>query len=259
MTNEKAEVTVDFPEPSIAMLRISRPEKRNALTRASVRQLREALRELGTRPDLRVIVFSGDSSAFCAGADFSVFSDMGSYPMRERKLMIDEFMDLGIELEEHPLPSIAAVSGAAVGGGMELTLACDLIVASPNARFGSVFVRHGLLPDMGGTYRLSRRVGSGRARDLMLTGRQIAGAEAATMGLVDRLVDQPEATALDMAREMATRSPMSVSLIRRLIRTNLDVSSKTAKVMEALASVVTSGSEEHRKAAWSEREQGGSQ
>jgi enoyl-CoA hydratase/carnithine racemase len=251
--SDLTDLVVDCPEASIVRMRIARPERRNAMTWETVRQLRKALKEMRSRDDLRVIIFSGDKAAFCAGADFSVFSSMGNFGVQERKQMIDEYMDLAMDLEEHPLPSIAIVRGAAVGGGMELALACDLIVAAPDARFGSVFIRHGLLPDMGGTYRLSRRVGSGHARDLMLTGREVTGTEAAALGLIDRLADDPDLTGLELARELASRSPMSVALIRRLIRSNLDASAKSARFMETLASVVTSGSEEHKTSAWKSR------
>jgi enoyl-CoA hydratase/carnithine racemase len=247
------DIDVDFPVSGVACLRIARPARRNALTWDTVRQMRDALARLGERGDIRALVVAGDKAAFCAGADLALFEQMKDFSIRERKAMIDDFMDLALELEEHRLPSIAVVQGSAVGGGMELALACDLIVTTAAAKWGSVFIRHGLMPDMGGTYRLSRRIGAGRTRDLMLTGRIISGLEAGAMGLADRVEDDPERVGVALAAEIAARSPTSVALIRRMIRTNLDSTGPVARFKETLASLVTSGSEEHRSGTWNGR------
>ena len=171
------------------MVRIGRPEVRNAIDAATAARLHDELLAFDADGDARVAVLTGDDSAFCAGADLRNLPRLRpSGPLGPTRLQLTK-------------PVIAAVEGWCVAGGLELAAWCDLRVAGDGARFGCLERRFGVPLIDGGTYRLPRIVGLGRALDLILTGRQIDAAEAHAMGLVDRVV--PAGSALAAATELA--------------------------------------------------------
>ncbi len=215
--------TVKHPVPGagpavIAEIMLDRPPV-NALSTGMARALTEACTELGGDPTVRVLVFSGSpaSRAFCAGADLKERAGMSDADiMRQRPVIRGVFgAVLGL-----PQPAIAAVRGFALGGGCELALSCDLIVADDTAVFGLTEVTVGLVPGGGGTQLMLRRLGPGRAADLVLTGRKVGAGEASRIGLVDRRVAAGQAVtaALEVAREVAANSPVAVRAAKRAIR-----------------------------------------
>ena len=187
----------------IAVVTIHRPEARNAINLEVVNEMHAALRALEDDAATRVLILTGaGGAAFASGADIR--------ELRERRAadaLRGINSSLFLAVERFPLPTIAAVSGYALGGGCELALACDLRIASESARFGQPEVGLGIIPAAGATYRLPRIVGAGRARDLILTGRIIDADEALAIGLVNRVVpdgrvlEEARATALLMARK----------------------------------------------------------
>jgi enoyl-CoA hydratase len=205
-------------EDGMAWVEIRRPEKLNALRRATMEDLGSALVPLTVDPAVRVILLTGAGErAFAAGADVREMSSLDGSGIRS-------LMELGKEItrqiEEAIQPVVAVVNGFALGGGCELVLACDLVVASETARFGLPEVDLGILTGWGGSQRLERRVGYGRARDMLLTGRHVPAATALEWGLCDRVVppDQLRAEATALARSLAAKDPAAVSAAKRALR-----------------------------------------
>ena len=203
-----AEVQTDI-DGGIAVLTLDAPDRRNALTLPMVDEIAAALDTIEADPDVRAIVVTGTAPAFCAGADLS---HLGA-SQRDGLLRIYEgFLRIG----RSPLPSIAAVNGAAVGAGVNLALVCDVIVAGRSARFDTRFLQLGLHPGGGHTWMLQRRVGPQAAAAMVLFGRVLDGAAAADIGLAWSCVDDDEllATCREMAGVAAAAPRELVELIR---------------------------------------------
>jgi len=195
----------------------------NLVTRELTEQLREALARLATTDDVRAVVVSGSGErAFCAGSHIGEFEGLRGR-VAEGKLLLEKLVYR--ELARLPMPTIAAIEGDALGGGLELALCCDLRIASARARFGMPEVRLAVLPGSGGTQRLPRVVGPARAKELILTGRIIAAEEAERIGLVNEVVPAGEARlrADAVAEEIAARGPLAVREAKRLIDAARDV------------------------------------
>jgi enoyl-CoA hydratase/carnithine racemase len=208
----------DAPAGCICEVVLCRPEAMNALNTAMAVSLAGACADIAADPQVRAVLLSGAGDrAFCAGADLKERAAMPDAElMRQRPLFRSAFgAVLGL-----PVPVIAAVQGFALGGGCELALSCDLVVADETAVFGLPETTVGLVPGGGGTQLALRRLGPGAAADLVLTGRKVAAAEAHRLGLADRIV--PRGTAGDYALELALRiaanSPVAVRAAKRALR-----------------------------------------
>jgi enoyl-CoA hydratase/carnithine racemase len=178
---------------------LNRPEKRNALSAAMISELSELLRYLAEDSELRVIIISGKGESFCAGTDIS---ELGSAQPEEAVAISKRGQLLCDQIEGFPVPVIAAINGAAVGGGCELALAAHIRLASVEASFSLPEVRLGVIPGYGGTQRLTREVGVGRAVELMLTGKTLNAVEAFELGLVNRVASDTDL--LDAANQLAS-------------------------------------------------------
>jgi 2-(1,2-epoxy-1,2-dihydrophenyl)acetyl-CoA isomerase len=165
----------------LATVTLNRPEKVNALTRELCQELIAALRRVSGDPAVRVIIVTGAGRAFCAGADLTILGSDGDALVAGGK-------EIALLIRGAPQPVIAAVNGAAAGGGANLALACDYRLAADTATIGQVFARLGLGPDWGGSYFLPRLVGPSRALELLFSARMVPAAEALTLGLFDRVV-----------------------------------------------------------------------
>lgn len=208
----------------VAEIMLSRPEAMNAISTELAGELARAGAEIAAAPEVRAVVLSAAGErAFCAGADLKERSTMTDADiLRQRPEMRGVFGAL-LAL---PQPAIAAVHGFALGGGCELALACDLIVADDTAVFGLPEVTVGLVPGGGGTQLAARRLGPGRTADLILTGRRVGVEEAERLGLVDRRVPagQDGPAALELAGQIAANSPVAVRAAKRAIRHGWGVS-----------------------------------
>jgi enoyl-CoA hydratase/carnithine racemase len=215
--SERVSCTV---EDGIADVRLTRPEKRNALDRAMFRAIIAAGEQVAADPSVRVVVLSGDGKGFCAGLDTSLFAAMadsgGSSGGATGTLRVDAVRAVRIWTELRA-PVVAAVHGVAVGGGFQLALGADLRIVAPDAQLGAFEIRWGIVPDMCGTQLLPPLVGPDVAKDLMFTGRAVSGEEAHRLGLATRLATDPRAEALALAAEIAGRSPNAIRVIKRLV------------------------------------------
>ena len=223
---ERVVVTV---EAGVADVRLVRADKRNALDRRMFQAIIEAGEQIAADRSVRVVVLSGDGKAFCAGLDTSLFAamadrdpgaDEGSATSTASSttngIRVEAVQAVRVWVDMAP-PVIAAVHGVAVGGGFQLALGADLRVVAPDAQLGVFEIKWGIVPDMCGTQLLPRLVGPDVAKDLMFTGRVVTGAEAQVLGLVTRLSDDPRADALELAREIASRSPDAIKVMKRLV------------------------------------------
>lgn len=223
------------PEPGILALRLNRPQRLNALNPALIGALIAQFEALQHDRQTRVVILSGAGKGFCAGADLQEFVGPGGIPGTEgmRQLgFVYKFQEhlarLMLCIHECDKPVIAAVHGAAVGGGLGLALASDIRLAADDARFGAVFIKTGLsAADVGTSYFLPRLVGAGPAAELMLTGRLVAADEALALRLVSRVV-APEAlheAALQLARRIAENAEYGVWMTKKTLWANLDAPS----------------------------------
>lgn len=205
----------------IAEVRFNRPDKRNALDREQFAAIAEAGESLKSAEGVRVVVLVGEGESFCAGLDFSMFSGMAGGQGtgggdRGNPGAIEEgrITHLGQQIcwvwQELPVPVIAAVHGHALGGGFQIAMGADIRIAHPDTKWSVREVHWGLVPDMTGTFMLGKIVRQDIARELTYTARMVDGREAAEIGLVTRLSDDPYADAMAMAREIAGRSPGAV-------------------------------------------------
>ena len=201
------ELVIVTREEPIAIVQINRPQVRNALNEQVITELGDAMRALDDDPAIRCIVVTGDDKAFAAGADIKE-SFVGSTPVT---MLAQDLTSRWEVIRRIKTPTIAAVSGYALGGGCELAMICDVIVASETAKFGQPEINLGIIPGAGGTQRLTRAVGKFRANELILTGRHIGAAEAKEMGLVVHVY--PAATWLEdaksLARTIAEKAPVA--------------------------------------------------
>ena len=197
---------------------LDRPEAMNALSTASLADLTAHFTALAANQSVRVVIVSAAGErAFCVGADLKERAEMSDAQIMSQR---PAFRAAFAALLALPQPAIAAVQGFALGGGCELALSCDVIVADTTAVFGLPEASVGLVPGCGGTQLLGRRVGLGRAAELIFSGRKVAAAEAAEIGLADRLVaaGQARGSALELARQIAANSPVAVRAAKRALR-----------------------------------------
>jgi enoyl-CoA hydratase len=198
-------------EGGVAWLTVNRPDKLNALNRAIVEEIARAARRAIEDPAVGVLVVTGQGEkAFVAGADIA---EMAALDPRGAESFAHELQESFAVLERSPKPVVAAVNGFALGGGCELALACHVRIAADTARFGQPEVGLGLIPGAGGTQRLPRLIGQGRALDLILTGEVVDAADALRIGLVDRVVPAAElrATVAAYGAKLLTRSGIALS------------------------------------------------
>lgn len=217
----------------IATVTISRPEVRNALNRAVLADLRGVLAAARDDDSVGAVVFTGaGEKAFVAGADISQLVKHNLHTGLESQMQRTFH-----ELESFEKPTIAAVNGFALGGGCELAMSCDIRIASASARFGLPETTLGIIPGAGGTQRLGRLVGVGRAIELVLTGRLVGADEALRIGLVTSVVEPGDllAEARSTAETILTKGPLAVRLAKLVIRSGLDADRTTGQVVERLA------------------------
>jgi enoyl-CoA hydratase/carnithine racemase len=222
MTGQRVTVTI---ADGVADVRLNRPEKRNALDVAMFTGLVTAGERLKIEPGVRAVVLSGEGPDFCAGLDFGSFQAMRSGDrlslQAELPVTAGPAQATGQRAAyvwaEIPVPVIAAVTGNALGGGLQIALGADIRIVAPDARLSVLEIRWGLIPDMTGSQLLPELVGRDVAKELTFTGRVVSGEEAVALGLATRTDPDPRRAALDLAGSIAARSPHAIRAAKRLL------------------------------------------
>ncbi len=226
----------------VALITLNAPARRNAIDLEMVQGLHHILDELTDAPDIAVLVLQGaGGKAFAAGADIAQLKERKS-PQALAAINSALFK----RIEDFPQPSIAAIHGYALGGGCELAMACDLRVAGSSAKMGQPEVNLGIIPAAGGTYRLPRLVGLGKARELIYTGRMIDAAECLRIGLVNEVVEDAEVlpAAIKLAEEIAARGPLAVRMAKATMNALSRPGEAAAVAVESMAQAVLFDSED---------------
>jgi len=229
----------------IAVLTVNRPQVRNALNKDTVREIRQAIAEVREDDSVRVLIVTGaGDKAFVAGADLNSLQQRGMVETlaNENQLVLTELASL-------EKPVIAAVNGFALGGGCELAMACDIRIASENAKFGQPEPGLGFLPGAGGTQRLPRLVGAAKAKELIFTGDVIDAREAEKIGLVNKVVPPEELmkAAREMAEKIMKKGPLAIRMAKLVIDKGLDVDLSSALLLERVSQTVLFGSEDRQE------------
>jgi enoyl-CoA hydratase len=205
--------------PAIAVIQLNRPKELNALNLQLMQELRDSLQKLDKDEQVKVIIITGNELAFAAGADIKQMADKNAIDM----LLIDQFSTWD-QIRKTKKPIIAAVSGFALGGGCELAMTCDMIIASETAKFGQPEIKIGVMPGAGGTQRLTKAIGKAKAMELVLTGRFISGEEACRYGLVNKVVPVEFylKEAVQLAAEIAQMSPIAIQLAKESVNRSFE-------------------------------------
>ncbi len=231
----------------VATLTLNRPEVMNAMSNDMIVGLRDAVKDLAADESVNVVVLKGAGDHFCSGADLSLFSE--SIPPDEWLVAMKGVGKIVRTLREMPQPVIAMLKGVAVGGGANLALAGDFVIAADNARFCEIFVNIGLILDYGGTYFLPRLVGLTKARELAMLGNEIDGKTAASIGLVYKSVpeDEIEKEVAALATTLAQKPPLALRLIKEGLEKSFDMSLKQVLDWEAAHQSIALQTPDHKE------------
>jgi enoyl-CoA hydratase/carnithine racemase len=237
-------VLLEHPAPGVAVLRLNRPKARNALNMALREELAGHFRRLDECPVTRVIVLTGSDTVFAAGADLGEMVDATALELYARHTELHWRAISGCRK-----PVIAAVNGFALGGGCELAMHCDLIIAGTSARFAQSEVNVGIMPGAGGTQRLVRAVGKFQAMRMLFTGCQVTAEEAHRMGLVSEVVADGEtlASAIEMAVTVAAMPPIALAQIKEVVLAGMDLPLEQALVLERKSFQLLFGSSDQKE------------
>jgi methylglutaconyl-CoA hydratase len=226
-------------ENGIAIITLNRPESANALSTALLNELAHLLHNLAFRRDVRVVIFTGaGEKVFCAGADLKERAGMNETEVRKTVALIRETIN---QIEQLPQPVICALNGSAFGGGLELALACDIRIAADTAQLGLTETSLGIIPGAGGTQRLPRLIGKGKAKELIFTAKRITAKEAEQIGLVEYVVPQEQLMekAMEIAEQIVVNAPIAVMQAKIAINRGLDVDLATGLRIEQMAYDIT--------------------
>jgi len=215
----------------IGTIKINRPKVLNALNRDTISELLKAIVELEDDKNIKVVILTGEGKAFIAGADIKQMTDMTT-------LEAKEFAELGhslpMKIENSRLPFIAAINGYALGGGCEVFMSCDICIAGANVKIGQPEINLGISPGFGGTQRLPRLVGRMKAKELLLTGRNLGAEEAYRIGLINKVVEDEKLMeeVEELAKNIAGKSSVQTDFIKSLVNKGVDIDMHTGCSLE---------------------------
>ncbi len=217
-------------QDKVGIITMNRPEVRNAINPTMREELSDAFALLGADPEVRAIILTGGPKVFAAGADIAVMVTKTVFEQFYRT----SILDLTFRMEKIPKPIIAAIAGLALGGGCELAMACDVRIAAQSAKLGQTEINIGIIPGAGGTVRLTRLVGIGKAKELVMTGKIISAQEACSINLVNAVVadDKLMEGALNMAKLMTRHSPVALGLAKYSLQNAAEADLHTATAIE---------------------------
>ncbi len=233
MTKSFENIILECQDKGIYCLTVNRPRQMNSLNQATIAEITAAVAVVKADAQARVLLFTGaGEKAFIAGADISQFTNLGSLEARELGLA---GQNAARQLELLDIPVIAVVNGFALGGGCELAMACDWIIASDNAKLGQPEINLGIMPGFGGSQRLMRLVGKAMAMDLCMTGRMIDATEAQKLGLVNQVYSSAElmGEAEQLAATLTQKAPIALKFIKQVLRDGQNMSLENACTLEA--------------------------
>lgn len=241
---EETPLLLEHPAPGVALLRLNRPQATNALSLELQAQLSQRFTELAADDSVRCIVLTGGDKVFAAGGDINSMAGVGPIEITQRHTE-----RVWGPIQHCPKPVIAAVCGYAYGGGCELAMHADIIVAGEGARFCQPEIRIGIMPGIGGTQRLVRAIGKVKAMRMALTGKPISAHEAWTAGLVSDLVADAEVipTAIKLASEIASMPPLAVEQVKECILLGMDASLEAALALERRANALLFASRDQKE------------
>ncbi|MDX6640635.1 MAG: hypothetical protein QOF12_1646 [Solirubrobacteraceae bacterium] len=224
-------------EDHVAVVSLTRPDKHNALDRAMFEAIAAAAAEVGATPGVRAVVLHGEGPSFSSGLDVASFLADGPNGFdilldRQGPRQANLAQRVATDWLDLPMPVIAAVHGSCFGGGLQIALGADIRIAAPDAKLSVMEARWGLVPDMGITQTLTRLVSIDVAKELTFTARRVSGDEAAALGLVTRVADDPLAAARELAAEIAGRSPDAVRAAKRLYESTWPAPARSALELE---------------------------
>jgi len=240
-------IILEHAEPGICVLTVNRPKALNALNAATLDELADAIARVAEDSAARVLLVTGaGDKAFVAGADISAMQTMSAL---EAHAFSEKGQRVMHALEALPIPVIALVNGYALGGGCELAMACDWILASERAVFGQPEVNLGIPPGFGGTQRLARLTGRARALELVTTGRQVKADEALAIGLVNQLMpaEQLMGKGLETARLLASKAPVAIRACKQAVQRGLDLDLANGCVLETNLFAVAFGTADRKE------------
>jgi enoyl-CoA hydratase len=240
-------ILFDVDERGIALITVNRPDKLNALSSGLIAELRDAFERVARESSVRAAILTGaGEKAFVAGADIQELAVLSAVEAREYALVGQQTFRF---LETMPKPSVAAINGFALGGGLELAMACSVRFASENARMGQPEVKLGIIPGYGATQRLPRLVGRGRALEMMLSGEPVTAAEAHRTGLVNAVVPKAELLAFSRTwlHKVLANAPLALGLVLASVDVGLDSGLDAGLRFEAAAFGVSAATEDRRE------------
>ena len=237
-------VLLERPAEGVGLIRINRPDARNALNLEVRKLIARYFTELGDDPGTRAVVLTGNDKSFAAGADIKEMADAGTIEVLQRGIH-----KLWRVIAACPKPVIAAVSGYALGGGCELAMTCDIIIAGESAKFGQPEVKIGIIPGGGGTQRLTRAIGKYQTMKYVLTGELFGAREAFDMGLVSEVVADAEVEkrAIELAKQIAELPPLAVQLAKEAVLAGMDAPLTSALALEAKSLQILFSSQDQKE------------
>ncbi|MCR8695524.1 enoyl-CoA hydratase/isomerase family protein [Rhodococcus pyridinivorans] len=257
------QIIVELRENGVGVVTLNRPAKLNAVTRSLLMELRDALRGLGAEAECRAVVLAGGGRAFCAGLDLEIgLGHEAPDPVESTYLSMRDGVDVIMSIREIPQPVIAAVQGHAIGAGFAFAAAADIRFCSPDARFVAPFAKLGMSAgDLGLSWLLPRTIGPGHAAELFYTGGVLESADAARLGFVQRVVDDPLAEATTVAATIATMPALGIRMTKELLNASIGGGGFREHLeLEMRSQVIGAATRDHADAvrAFTERDRNGS-
>lgn len=238
-------IKIETISEQIELLTLNRPEVLNAISSKMAEELKSYFSN--QKKNLRVVIVTGaGEKAFCAGADLKERANKDDHELELQRILFQEF---GVAIQNFPVPVIAAVNGIAFGGGCEIALLCDFIIASKNASFALPEVKRGLIPGLGGTQRMSRRIGIAKAKELIFTGRSVSADEACSLGLANHVVENNKLIekAINIAKEIVENAPISIIEAKRAINKGYDLNLQEALNIESMSYKAAAATEDRKE------------
>ncbi len=237
-------------EGGVAVLTLNRPETHNAMNQAMFAELDMAARDLQGDPEVRAVVMTGAGKSFSSGLDLGSFISLSQLTALQIHTFLKGVQGTYLAYEMMNKPVIAAVNGLAFGGAMEIMLACDIRIASDDAKFNLMEIKFGIIPDLGACKRLARLVGNGRAKEIIFTGDTIDAEEAYRIGMVEHVYPKEQVLpeAVKLARRLADGPILGIAMAKQVISRCWDSDPETALELEAIAQTLCLVSEDHQEA-----------